>query len=668
MTPEELARLLASIRAGTADAPLRRVATVVRSGIDLEARTVELAFSSETDSVERWFGIEILGHAEGEVDLARLTNGAPLLWMHDWRDQRGVVLSARIDADGVGRAVVKFSRSEAGEQLFQDVVDGIVTKVSVGYRVTGLQLVEERDDVPVYRITAWEPYEISMVSVPADDTVGVGRSAENPHGETPSETGQEGTVPSESRASLPISRTNTTMEKIVRDAQGNLVRAKVDDNGAIVEVIAVIEEAGADVRAATARGEEAERTRSRTIAQLGNEYGLADQAAEFITNGRSVEEFRTAALAEFVAGRARAAGSQPVGEQNRGAEIGMSERDIAGYSLMRAVRALANPNDRAIQEAARHEIECSAAAATAYGREARGLIIPADVLGSRTFNAGGMANGSTGAQSGAALVGTELLSGSFIDMLRNRTTIMRLGSVMAGLVGNVDIPKQTGGATAYWLGEGDDAQEGNPTLGQIGLTPKTVGAYTDISRRLAMQSTPDAEALVVRDLRSAMSQALDYAGYYGTGTDNMPLGLANYSGINAVAFGIAGKPTFPELVQMETEIASDNADVDSMAYVGNAKFRGHAKTTARFGAGTESTIWEPNGTVNGYRTEITNQVADGDVFFGNYADFIIALWGGLDLTVDPYTLSKSGGLRLVVFQDADFVLRRKESIALGRAA
>lgn len=156
---------------------LRREATFKRAAFDADARTVELSFSSETDTVERWFGIEVLGHDAGEVDLSRLNNGAPVLWLHDWADQRGVVESARIDADRVGRAVIRFSRSPAGDQLLQDVRDGIVTKVSVGYTVNGLQLVEERGEVAVYRVTSWTPHEISMVSVPADDTVGVGRSA-----------------------------------------------------------------------------------------------------------------------------------------------------------------------------------------------------------------------------------------------------------------------------------------------------------------------------------------------------------------------------------------------------------------------------------------------------------------------------------------------------------
>ena len=117
---------------------------------------------------------------------------------------------------------------------------------------------------------------------------------------------------------------------------------------------------------------------------------------------------------------------------------------------------------------------------------------------------------------------------------------------------------------------------------------------------------------------------------------------------------------------MESEIASDNADVDRMSYVINAAMRGHFKTAPRMGAGTESTIWEPGNTVNGYRTEVTNQIEAGDVFFGNFADLIIAMWGGLDLTIDPYSLSAKGGLRIVGFQDVDFVLRNTESICYGK--
>ncbi|KWW37560.1 HK97 family phage prohead protease [Cupriavidus metallidurans] len=155
---------------------LRRLAAVTPQGVNLEARTVELSFSSETDSVERWFGVEILDHSPGACDLTLLNNGAPLLWGHDLNDQRGVVESARIDGDRKGRAVVRFSKSEDGEQLLQDIADGVVTKVSVGYLTFGMEHAGERNGVDAFRVTSWQPYEISMVSVPADDSVGVGRS------------------------------------------------------------------------------------------------------------------------------------------------------------------------------------------------------------------------------------------------------------------------------------------------------------------------------------------------------------------------------------------------------------------------------------------------------------------------------------------------------------
>lgn len=641
---------------------LTREADVV--AVDMAARTVELSFSSETESVERWFGIEILGHDAEEVDLSRLNNGAPLLWMHNWRDQRGVVESARIDGDKVGRAIVRLSRSAEGEQLLQDINDKIITKVSVGYSIQGLRLVEQRDDVPVYRINRWTPMEISMVSVPADDSVGVGRTAEIPQEEVTTPTRDK--EPVEGLATRAGHNNEVTMfEKITRDGSGNLVRAKVDENGKILEVIEVLEKAGQGEIAARAAGGADERNRVNAISKMGKDYDRSDLALEYIREGKSAEAFQQALLGEFAAERAKA---QTLDGNGGGDGIGLTDKEKRQYSLINVVRALANPQDRAAQEAAAFEIECSAEAQRTSGREAKGILIPADILdnrAARAFNAGGMANTPSGANTGANLVATDFLAGSFIEMLRNRTAILQLGTTMTGLVGDVEVPKQTGGATAYWLGEGDDATEGAPTIGQIKLSPKTVGAYTDISRKLLRQSTPDAEGIVMNDLNRALALAIDKAGWYGSGTNDEPMGIKNYNGINAVDFATQGKPTFAELVAMETAVASDNADLGSLAYAFSAATRGWLKTTPKFGTGTEATIWEPGNTVNGYRTEVTNQIASDDAFYGNFADLIIAMWGGLDLTVDPYSLSKSGGLRIVAFQDIDFVLRRAESICWG---
>lgn len=637
----------------------------VRS-FDKERRTVELAFSSEYEG-KRWFGIEILDHSASSVNLDRLRDGAALLVEHDWEDQVGVIESVTIGADRVGRAVVRFGRSARAEEIFQDVMDGIRRHVSVGYRVLEAKLVETRGDTDVYRITSWEPYEISIVAVPFDHSVGVGRSAEIPQEEQPPITAENSEHPKSHTRTTPEIKGNSTMNiKVLRNAAGHLVRAEVDDAGNITRELEVLERAGDDVQAHIRNGSQAEGKRVRALLEMGDKYGKAvpgasDLARKAVADGETPEQLQARFL-DAVNTRA----ARPLSEQSEDAAIGMSDKEVRQFSILRAVRALSPNATRKDREAAAFEFECSEAAQRAYGKEAKGILIPAEVL-ARAFNAGGAANTPTGATSGSNLVEKALMAGSFIDLLRNRTTIMRLGTTMGGLVGNVDIPKQTGGATGYWVGEGGDATEGTPTIGQITFSPKTVAAYTDLTRRLMMQSTPDAEGIVRRDLANALAQTIDNAGYYGTGSSNQPRGIKNYAGINALDFA-AAQPTFAELVGMETLVASDNADIGQMGYVGNAAFRGHCKTTPKFGSGTESTIWEPGNTVNGYRTEITNQVITGDVFFGNFADLIIAMWGGLDLTVDPYSLSKSGGLRIVMFQDVDFNLRRVESVCWGSAA
>ncbi len=643
------------------------------SSYDIEKRTVELAFSSEVEA-ERWFGIEILDHSPASVRLDRLRDGGALLVDHDWTDQIGVVESVTIGADRRGRAVVRFGKSARASEIFQDVVDGIRKHVSVGYRVLGAKLVETKDEVDVYRVTDWEPFEISFVAVPLDHSVGVGRTMEKTQEEQAPVPVQTASVESGAPAAKTHSEEVRKMkEQILRDGSGNLVRAMVDEAGNITQVLEVLEKAGADVQAAGARALAAERARSAAIIEMGVQYDCRELAQTAANGDVTVDAFRSQVLEHMntrsktpvVTSRSTPArGTQTPLTDVTSATIGLSDEEVRSYSFFRALRALQPNASRADREAAAFELECSETAQRQMGRTAQGILVPDDVL-RRAFNAGGAPNTPAGAQTGSNLVDTQLMTGSFIEMLRNRTTIMQLATTMGGLVGNVEIPKQTGGATAYWLGEGDDATEGSPTIGQLGLTPKTVAAFTDITRRLLMQSTPDAEGIVRRDLANAMAQAIDFAGYYGTGAANQPRGIKNYTGINAVDF--AGTwPTYAEVVQMESEIAADNADVAQMGYVFNARGRGALKTTPKFSSGTDQgVVWEPGNTVNGYRTEITNQLANGDVFFGNWADVIIGMWGGLDLTVDPYSLSKSGGLRIVAFQDIDLVLRRVESMCYG---
>ncbi|QPB08618.1 major head protein [Burkholderia phage Mica] len=627
---------------------LRRVAEF--GAVDLEARTAELSFSSEDAEVSRWFGIEKLSHAPGAVDLSRLNNSAPLLWMHNWNDQRGVIEpnTARIDGDRKGRAVVRFSRSPDGEQMMQDVADKIITKVSVGYLVNGMRLQETRDDDDVYLVTEWQPFEISGVSVPADDTVGFGRSAEIPR-EEPTAKPAENPTQVQSRTTP---KGNETMnEKILRDAAGNLVRAQVDENGAILKVLEVLEQAGAESRAAQARGQDAERARVRELTEMGRQYDANDLALEHIASGASAQDMQRALLGRFADQR----NQRPMSDQVKDGEVGLTDKEARSYSIMRAIRALANPTNTAFQKEAAFEMECSRAAQEKSGKQSRGIMIPADVL-NRAFSTTTPAGGP-----GSNAIATNLLADQFIELLRHRTWALKRVTTMGGLVGNVDIPRQNSAAQAYWIGEGADVPESEPGIDQIGFSPKTLSARTEITRRLMLQSTPDAELIVRNDLLKVMALALDHAVIYGSGAAGQPKGLLQQTGIHAVALADV-YPAFAEYVQMETDIAAADADLGSLSYVINARARGAAKTTLKFpGVNGSQTIWEQGNTINGYTVDVTNQLTDGDSFFGNWADFIIGMWSGLDMMVDPYSLSASGGTRIVLFQDVDMNIRHKES-------
>ncbi|MFW2072631.1 phage major capsid protein [Acinetobacter gerneri] len=618
--------------------------------VDLEKRTVELSFSSEAE-VGRWFGVEILDHSQGAIDFDRLHNRAPFLLQHNSYEQVGVVENAWLDlSQRKGRAIVRLSKSTKGEEILQDINDLIRTNISVGYTIKKAILKEQREHEDVYLITEWQPYEISSVSIPADISVGVGRSTEKLQNESTTSILQNEPI---------VKTTPATQQRAFRmnwehftDTNGNYCRQQINEKGERFGVIEIVRKADDTAT----RGIEQEHTRTRELLELGKKYNMPELANEFIAERKSSAEFQTAILEKMHERQGKPITEQP---KSNDTSIGLTGDEARSFSVFKAIRAQLPNATNAEREAAAFEYECSEAAQKAYGRSAQGILVPTDVLNQRAFELG------AGSGSGGKLLGTDHRGDMFIDLLRNRTTIMQLGHIMGGLVGNVEIPKATGGATAYWVGEGEDVNGSNPTVGQRELSPKTVGALVDITRSLLQQASPDAEKIVWDDINKALALTIDKAGYYGTGANKQPLGLKNIAGINAVPFA-AANPTFEELVQMESEISADNAEVDRMSYVINALMRGHCKTTAKFGTSTESVIWEAGNTVNGYRTEVTNQIENGDVFFGNFSDLIIGLWGGLDITVDPYKLSASGGLRIVTFQDVDFVLRNNESICYGK--
>ena len=571
---------------------------------EVEDRTYELPFSSE-EPVARYFGQEILSHEKGAADLSRLNDGAPLLFNHNPDRVIGVVERAYIDdKKRRGYARVRFSQNEFAQEILRDVQDGIIRNVSFGYAIDDM---EERSGGE-FVATSWTPTEVSVVAIPADKTVGFGRS---------------------------LSDTESEPEKAASAAP-------------TTTPVPVMENTALNMEAVRAEAVEAERTRIAEVTSLCNRHGMEDLGRQLVESGRSIDEARAAVLDKMNIKE------EPVNV--KAAEIGLTDKEVRNFSFLRAINYLANPGDRAAREAAGFEIEASEAAASKLGRASRGITVPVDVT-TRELSVGI-------ASAGGDTVATNLDTANFIDLLRNASAIDQAGAtVLTGLTSFINIPRQAGAATAYWVGEGSSpTQASQQALDQVSLEPHTVAAFTDFTRRLMIQSSIDIENMVRNDLAKVLALKIDDAALYGSGNSGEPLGLLNTSNVNDVQFS-SSAIDWPKLVDMESAVAADNALSGNLAYLTNASQFGAMKSTEK-GEGTARFLYE-NGNLNGYQVHVSNQVKGAHVWFGNWSDMIMAYFSGLDIMVDPYQHSTSGTVRVIAMQDVDVAVRHPESFCKG---
>jgi len=596
--------------------PLRRSAVVAnwqRANDDPEV--IEFSFSSE-EPVERYFGMEVLSHKAGAMNMARLNSGAaPWLWNHNPDVVLGGVEKAWQGNDGRGYARTRWSpntRAEGSEEwkVRQNWEAGIIRNVSFMYSIDAPLDLKSREGVAL--VTAFTPMEVSTVSIPADATVGQGRAI----GET--------AAPAADQTQPPIESMEPT-----------------------IDIEAVKAQAAAD-----------ERSRVSSITGLCRTHAADDLAQGLIERGATESDAMKEVLAAIGKRASQPAvpkAAQPIASGGS-ADIGLSDKEARSYSFLRAIRAQAFPNDRSAYEAAGFEREVSAAVEQQMGVSARGYLISNEVL-QRDLTVGT-------ASAAGDLVYTDARPGSFIELLRNRLALNTLGvTMLTGLNGPVAIPRQTGAPTAYWVAEKGTLTESNPTVDQVNMTPKTLGAYTEFSRRLLLQSSIDVETMVRNELATVIALEIDRAALYGLGNTNQPQGLKLTTGINTEDFA-ANAPTYAELVSMETKINADNADIGAMSYVTNSTIYGGFKTTEK-ASSTAQFVLEPGGTVNGYGVVRSNQVATGDVFFGVWNQMLMGMWGALDLQVNPYALDTSGGVRVTALQDVDVAVRHPEAFTRG---
>ncbi len=603
-----------------------------------ESKTIEIPFSSEApykrfDWERGESYLEVLGHGSGEVDLTFLNSGAaPLLKDHEARldAQIGVIERAWLET-GQGRAVVRFSDTPAAQDVLARVRAGDVTCVSVGYAVTQAKKDGAQDGVPLVRVTRWVPREISFVAIPADASVGYGRSDLEGAAQIPV-TEPDALKEADMPKDIDTSSTTPTTPAAPKSAARS---AEPDTNAAVADALS------------------AERTRVAAIEEIATRFDMPAEATRAaLQKGTSVDAFREAVMDHMASDEVDATRAA----QSR---IGLSEREVQAFSVTNAVRFLSNPSAQTRERAA-FEIEASRAVADQLGSDPGGLYIPSDVLMQSSF----MRAQNTGdATAGGNLVAQDYRAGSFIDLLRNKMALSGVGvRILQGLKGNVDIPKQTGTGTMYWFGEDGAPQDSQAGFGLVSMTPHSAGMAIPITRRMMQQSSPDIEALVRNDLITGMALGLDKTALVGHASDDAPTSLREM--ILAGALEWAEFPHEDDLIDLETAVADGNADEGALAYIYSPRTSGHLKKL-RDSDGRPLNI-EKGAIVNGYNRVRTKQIGDGEVAFGNWSDLIIGMWSGLDLRVDTATKAASDGTVLRVFTDIDVAARNLESFKWGR--
>lgn len=351
----------------------------------------------------------------------------------------------------------------------------------------------------------------------------------------------------------------------------------------------------------------------------------------------------------------------PTQEDRKNEPIGLNPKEIKGYSITRGLLALGDERrgwgkdpwrNAGLEREVQQEMEKRV---YAQGGEVGGLVLPPDLV------MGGEKRDLTaaGVNAGKEFV-PDILSGSLIELLRARMILSMAGAtMMSGLSGDLYIPRQTGSVTAHWVDEGDAIGESEASTDQVPLKPKAIGAYTEYSRRLLIQSSQAVEAFVRNDLVSTLARGIERAAFQGAG-GLQPTGLATATGTTPITLATAGLPTFAEMVEFETALNADDADIGRLSYIMPGAARGHLKTTPRFSGG-EIPIWSDRNTVNAYNAYASNLI--DKLSFGNWLDMIIGLWGSMEITVDPYGKMERALFRVVAIQEVDVALRHPQSFA-----
>jgi len=487
-------------------------------------------------------------------------------------------------------------------QKVRSMVAGGLRNVSFGYRVTEFEEAGNGD----YIARTFEPHEVSIVSVPADASVGIGRSEDN------------------EQLEVRILRAGSEMAESTAATEDVHMTEKDSSAATSADMIREVDPT-------------AEKLRQRALENLGDQYGIhGDVIRRWKDEDISVGEATRQTL-KIIAERTKA--------ENAVTAVGLSPREQRQYSLIRAINGVVHKDWKhaGLELEAHQEIQKR----TGKILSENSFFVPLEVQ-KRDL--------SVAASGGGYLVSTD--TGGFIELLRNRSVALQMGATrLSGLQGNVALPKQTAAATAYWLaGETSSITESQPTISQLTLSPKTVGAYTEISRQLTLQSSPDAESLVMSDLARVVALAADVAALRGSGSGGEPQGIVGTTGIGSVS---GSSLAYAGVLEFQTDLAAANVQPARGGYVTTPAIAAVMMAEQRFSS-TDTPLWVGNiwdGQMCGFRAMASNQMSTATMLFGAWEDLIWAEWGILEVEVNPYASFAAGIIGVRAMYTMDIGLR-----------
>lgn len=649
----------------------------------------DVAISSE-EPANQWYwelGMvkETLSHSKGAVQLDRLKKTGAVLWNHDRYDQVGKLRSPGVNTQTKRlEGKISYSRTQRGQDFELDALDGIKVNVSVGYRVLEMKLTRRGDiqagEIDEYLITKWEPYEVSIVSIPADVSVGIGRSQ---------------------------------AEELARREGGEMFAAEIEDGVAVredpqmktkEELAAEAAKAAAEAEAAATRTavaappppaatppqiEVSNTKRDKEVVEIiamAKQNRLESKVPEWIARGLTADQVAREVLIQI----SNPALAQPPSERT---EL-IATRDLKNYSLRRAILMTLPKNEGGIDfnglEADVHrELEKNLPAGIKYRG---GALIPTNMPApdpAAAARGAKLLGRAYPLDSVTATEGQELkftTFQSFIDMLRAKLICVRLGAkFLSGLTGPVGFPRKTGPSTANWRAEAAASADSMPAFELMTLSPKSLIDTTGTTRELLRMASEDLEALLRDDILKTHRVAIDTAAFVGTGASGQPSGIYVLANVTSYDVGPGANanavPDYIDITTMIGLLGDANADDGAVAFAATPLLAATLMRTLTFpAANTGTAIWQgttSEGTLGGYRALASNVLSktllDGvptggvehGLVFGNFNELLIGEWGAFEIIADPYSSKKSGIVELTSFQMIDVNLRHPKSFVKG---